>query len=185
MTMPDLVEDGHAEVTETESTNVCRTSGLISPVLPKKDYFVSYTGVDEDIAEWIAYCLEDAGYKVTFQKWDFRPGNNFVLLMNKALYETEHLIAVLSPSYQEAHFAAPEWAAIFSDDPQGLSRKLIPIRVKRFKPGGLFKAIVYIDLVPHLKNRDMEAARTALLDGVREGRAKPKCEPVFPLNCEE
>jgi hypothetical protein len=185
MTMPNLVEDGRAEVTETESTNVCGTAVLISPVLPKKDFFVSYTGVDEDIAEWIAYCLEDAGYKVTFQKWDFRPGNNFVLLMNKALYETEHLIAVLSPSYQEALFAAPEWAAIFSDDPQGLSRKLIPVRVKEFRPGGLLKAIVYLDLVPHLKNKDKEAARTALLDGVREGRAKPKCEPVFPLCCEE
>jgi hypothetical protein len=183
--MPDLVEDGHAEVTETESTNACETAVLISPILPKKDFFVSYTGVDENIAEWIAYCLEDAGYKVTFQKWDFRPGNNFVLLMNKALYESEHLIAVLSPSYQEALFAAPEWAATFSDDPQGLSRKLIPVRVKEFRPSGLLKAIVYIDLVPHLKNKDKETARTALLDGIREGRAKPKCEPIFPLYCEE
>jgi hypothetical protein len=185
MTMPNHVEDGCAEVTETESTNACETTILISTILPKKDFFVSYTEVDENIAEWIAYCLEDAGYKVTFQKWDFRPGNNFVLLMNKALYESEHLIAVLSPSYQEALFAAPEWAAIFSDDPQGFSRKLIPVRVKEFRPNGLLKAIVYIDLVPHLKNKDKETARTALLDGIREGRAKPKCEPIFPLYCEE
>jgi len=183
--MPDLVEDDHSEATGTESTNACETAFPISPILPKKDFFVSYTGVDETIAEWIAYCLEDAGYKVTFQKWDFRPGNNFVLLMNKALYESEHLIAVLSPSYQEALFAAPEWAVVFSDDPQGISRKLIPVRVKEFRPGGLLKAIVYIDLVPHLKNKDRETARIALLDGIRKGRAKPKCEPAFPLYCEE
>jgi hypothetical protein len=176
--MPNLIEDGHADVTETESTNVC--GRIISPVLIKRDFFVSYTVVDQDIAEWIAYCLEDARYNVIFQKWDFRPGNNFVFLMNQALYEAEHLLAVLSPSYQEAVFTAPEWAAIFSDDPRGIKRRLIPVRVKEFRPTGLLMPIIYIDLVPHLKKGDKEGARTTLLNGVHEGRAKPECEPIFP-----
>jgi len=156
-----------------------------SPILAKKDLFVSYTTVDEDIAEWIAYCLEDAEYKVTFQKWDFRPGNNLILLMNKALYEANHLLVVLSPSYQEALFTWPEWAAVFYDDPQGIMRKLIPVRVREFKPSGLLKTIIYIDLVPYLKNGNKAGARTALLNGVCEGRAKPECEPIFPSYHEE
>jgi hypothetical protein len=161
------------------------TEVVISPILAKKDFFISYTGVDEGIADWIAFCLEDAGYQVTYQKWDFRPGNNLVLLMNKALYEANHVLAVLSPSYEEALFTSPEWAAVFTDDPQGLNRKLIPIRVKEFKPSGLLKAIIYIDLVPHRKIGDEMGARTALLNGVCEGRAKPKCKPIFPSYHEE
>jgi hypothetical protein len=70
----------------------------VSPFLAKKDFFISYTGVDAEVAEWIASCLEDAGYKVIFDKWDFRPGNNFILLMNQALYEANHLLAILSPA---------------------------------------------------------------------------------------
>lgn len=157
----------------------------VPPVLTKVDFFVSYTEVDEEIAEWIARCLEDAGYKVIFQKWDFRPGNNFVLLMDRYLYEANHLLAVLSPAYQEALYTMPEWATVFADDPQGSNRKLIPVRVKDFKPSGLLKAIIYIDLVPHLRSGDKAGARTALLNGVCEGRAKPKCEPIFPFYSEE
>jgi hypothetical protein len=157
----------------------------VSPFLTKNDFFISYTGVDEEVAEWIAFCLEDAGHQVTFQKWDFRPGNNLVLLMNKALYEANHLLVVLSPSYEEALFPSPEWATAFYDDPQGIMRKLIPVRVKEFKPSGLLKTIIYIDLVPYLKNGDKVGARTALLNGVCEGRSKPKCEPIFPFYREE
>ena len=40
----------------------------------------------------------------------------------------------------------------------------------------LFPQIVYIDLL----NLDEAAAKQALLDGVRHGRAKLKAKPVFP-----
>jgi TIR domain len=43
------------------------------------DFFISYTSADEAWAEWIAWVLEAAGFSVTVQKWDFRPGSNFVL----------------------------------------------------------------------------------------------------------
>ena len=55
-------------------------------------------------------------------------------------------ILVLSPAYLRAVFPAPEWAAAFADDPQGLGRKLVPVRVEACKPQGLLKSIVYIDL---------------------------------------
>lgn len=46
-----------------------------------KDFFISYTGNDRPWAEWIAWVLEEAGYSVVIQAWDFRPGGNFVLDM--------------------------------------------------------------------------------------------------------
>ncbi len=44
----------------------------------QKDFFISYNGKDKDWAEWIAWQLEEAGYSVIIQVWDFRPGGNFV-----------------------------------------------------------------------------------------------------------
>src|SRR5262249_11746111 len=67
------------------------------------------------------------------------------------------------------------WAAAFAEDPQGLFRKLVPIRVDRCRPGGLLRLIVQIDLV----GLDAAQARHTLLDGIK-GRAKPGEPPPFP-----
>ena len=42
------------------------------------DFFISYTQEDRSWAEWIGWVLEEEGYAVTLQAWDFRPGGNFV-----------------------------------------------------------------------------------------------------------
>jgi hypothetical protein len=42
-------------------------------------------------AEWIAWTLEEVRYKVEVQAWDFRPGGNFVLVMQRAAAEAELL----------------------------------------------------------------------------------------------
>lgn len=110
------------------------------------------------------------------QAWDFRPGSNFVLEMDRAAKEAEHTIAVLSPDYLTARYTAPEWAVAFSQDPAGQKGKLLPVRVRECDAGGLIGPIVYIDLVG-LKE---DAARDALIAGVRRGRAKPRTSPRFP-----
>lgn len=141
------------------------------------DFFISYTGADRNWAEWIAWILEDAGYTVRLQAWDFRPGNNFVLMMQGAAAEARQTIFILSPDFLEASYAQPEWAAAFSGDPEGLRRKLIPIRVRECQPEGLIAQIVYIDLV--VTSGEGEAAQ-CVLNGVKPGRAKPKDKPLFP-----
>ena len=79
----------------------------------KKDFFVSYNRHDKTWAEWIAWTLEAAGYTVVIQVWDFRPGGNFVLDMQRAAAQAERTIAVLSRTYLESQFTQPEWAAAF------------------------------------------------------------------------
>ena len=66
----------------------------------KKHFFVSYNGHDKQWAEWIAWILEEAGYSVIIQAWDFRPGSNFVLEMQNATVQAEKTIAVLSNNYR-------------------------------------------------------------------------------------
>jgi hypothetical protein len=142
------------------------------------EFFVSYTEVDERWAEWIAYKLEGGGYRCIIQAWDFRPGSNFVLEMHEAARTAERTILVLSPAYLRAVFTAPEWAIAFANDPGGLQRKLVPVRVGACKPEGLLKSIVYIDLV----GLDEDVASAALLRGVKRGRAKRRKKPPFPAH---
>jgi hypothetical protein len=140
------------------------------------DFFISYNGADREWAEWIAWVLEEAGFTILLQAWDFRPGGNFVLEMHRAAIRAERIIAVLSPDYLGASFPQPEWAAGFVRDPEGLNQQLVPVMVRPCEPAGMLKAIVQI----RLYGLRREEARANLLAGVVPGRAKPVSEPAFP-----
>lgn len=140
-----------------------------------KDFFISYNKADAEMATWIAWQLEEAGYTTAIQAWDFGPGNNFVMAMHKAATEAQRTIAVLSPDYLQAKFTAPEWAAAFAQDPTGEQRLLIPVRVREVNLSGLLKPIVYIDLVA----QNEKEAKIRLLSGVLMDRKKPISKPPF------
>ncbi|MFZ0694366.1 MAG: toll/interleukin-1 receptor domain-containing protein [Alphaproteobacteria bacterium] len=141
------------------------------------DFFISYTSADEAWAEWIAWTLEENGFKAVVQKWDFAAGSNFVLEMQRAAAQAKRTIAVLSPDYlSDSRFGAAEWASAFAKDPDGLKRALIPVRVRACAAEGLLNTIVHVDLV----GLDEAAARKRLLDNVTGARRKPAGRPSFP-----
>src|SRR5258708_7820786 len=144
-----------------------------------KDFFISYDRADSRWAEWIAWQLEEAGYSIIIQVWDFPPGSNIVLQMQKATSNAKLTIAVLSPNYLDATYTASEWAAAFRQDPQGENRTLLPIRVRPCELNGLLASIVYIDFVGL---EDEALARDMLLKGVQRqsDRNKPDIAPSFP-----
>lgn len=139
-------------------------------------FFISYTGSDEPWAVWVADALERAGYLTRLQAWDFRPGSNFVVEMQRAASEADRTIAILSRAFLESRFTPAEWAAAFVRDPRGETRSLVPIRVEDVEPPGLLGPIVYIDL----HGLDEERARQVLLAGIKEGRGRPTAPPPFP-----
>ena len=139
-------------------------------------FFVSYAGADVAWAEWIAWQLEAAGYRVVIEAWDFGAGSDFVTEMRRATARVERTVAVLSPAYVASGFAIAEWNAAFATDPTGEARKLLPVRVVDFAPEGLDATRVYVDLV----GLDETSARGRLLAAVSTGRAKPKTSPPFP-----
>lgn len=141
----------------------------------RKDFFISYTGVDQQWAEWIAFQLEAAGYTLFIQTWDFRPGSNFVAEMDKASQYAERTLIVLSSAYLESDYAFAEWATALRKDPKGKDGRVLPVRIQECEVDGLLGSIVYIDLV----GLDKQHARDQLLAGVQRGRAKPTHVP-FP-----
>ncbi|WID99691.1 toll/interleukin-1 receptor domain-containing protein (plasmid) [Bosea vestrisii] len=140
------------------------------------DFFISYTGVDRQWAEWIAFVLEEEGFTTILQAWDFRPGSNFVLEMQKASEAAQRTIMVLTADYLKSGMAAPEWASAFGRDPQGLERRLLPITARACEPQGLLKTIVQVRIV----GMDEANAREAILAGANRARAKPSNRPAFP-----
>lgn len=143
------------------------------------DFFVSYAEPDRDWAVWIAWQLQEEGYQIVLQDWDFSPGSNFVVNMQSALTQAERVVAVLSAKYIDRRFPKAEWAAAFANDPTGEARKLLPVRIEDFRPTGIFSSIVYVDLV----GRQEEQARDILLSGIKRainGRTPPLRPPQFP-----
>ena len=142
------------------------------------DFFISYNRHDKAWAEWIAWTLEEDGYTVVIEAWDFRAGGNFALDMHRAASEAERTIAVLSTNYLNGQFTHPEWAAAFAQDPTGEKHLLVPVRVGACEPAGLLGSIIYVDLV----DLDEGEAKDWLLQSLAEGRAKPDEKPYFPGN---
>jgi len=140
----------------------------------KRDFFISFNQADRTWATWIAWLLEEAGYSVFFQDWDFQ--GNFVLEMDRAHQHSRRTIAVLSPDYLTSRFTAPEWAARFAEDATSAFDLLVPVRVRSCELGGLLAQIVYVDLI----DCDEARVKQCLLERVHGLRRKPEEPPIFP-----
>jgi TIR domain len=131
-------------------------------------FFVSYTGADTAWAEWIAWQLEAAGDQTIVQAWDFRPGENFIVNMRRALDSTDRTLAVVSAAYLESVYGSDEWTAAFVHDRPETSR-LVVIRVQDVVLPRLLRPWIYIDRPPNASTK-----------GCNWGGASPTSLPPSP-----
>jgi tetratricopeptide (TPR) repeat protein len=143
------------------------------------DFFVSYTQADRAWAEWIAWQVEEAGYRALVQAWDIVPGDNWVSRMDEGVARAARTIAVVSPDYLTSVYGTAEWQAAWRDDPLGQKRKLLPVRVAETERQGLLAQIVDVDLVG-LPEPDARRRVHAAITAAMTGRAKPATAPGFP-----
>ncbi|CUU61226.1 TIR domain-containing protein [Parafrankia irregularis] len=143
------------------------------------DFFISYTGADQGWAEWIAWQLEEAGYRVYLQAWDFVAGSNWMNMMTRGIEHSQRTIAVLSSAYMTSVWGAAEWQAALRHDPDGFKRKVLPVRIENCPRPELLEGVVSVDLFGLVRDQ----AKERLLDTVTSvvaGRKKPATEPDFP-----
>ncbi|MFG3493586.1 TIR domain-containing protein [Streptomyces sp. NPDC047928] len=144
------------------------------------DFFISYSPADEAWASWIAWTLEEAGYRTVVQAWDFVPGSNFIDFMHRGVSESAAVIAVLSRHYERSLYGRMEWTAALRADPESPERRLLTVRVDDTPVEGLLATITYVDLVGVA---DAAAARALLLTRVEQaidGHARPARRPGYP-----
>ncbi len=102
--------------------------------------FISYTGVDEPWATWVATVLESAGLTARVQVWDSPPGTNFVEWMNAQLAGARWTVALYSEAYFASQWCTAEWTA-------SLARQtLLPIRLEPVEPPAVLRMITWVDL---------------------------------------
>jgi tetratricopeptide (TPR) repeat protein len=148
-----------------------------TPETPDRyDFWISHSGKDQKWGEWVAWQLDQDGYKVLLDVWDFRPGASFVERMSHAASRSDRLVLVLSSSYGEAKFVRPEWANFFRRDPAARKNTIIPVRVEDVTAPEIIGDLIWVDLVGCAE----EEARLRLLMGVRPDAARPDLPPPFP-----
>jgi hypothetical protein len=123
--------------------------------------------------------LEEGGYSVFFQDWDFR--GNFVEHMNRAHSQAHRTIAVLSDHYFGSDFTLAEWSARFAQDPASREDRLIPVKAGTLTGENILGPIIYADLT----DCSEKEAQERLLGRVRKAvdasyRSKPQSRPGFP-----
>ncbi len=80
---------------------------------------VSHAGRDTAWAEWLAWQLEQAGYRVELDVWDWAPGEDFITRMQQALQRADRLLAVCTEVYFASTFGGAELRAAFAQQAAG------------------------------------------------------------------
>lgn len=159
---------------------VMLTDGELNGQAGELDFFISYSPADEQWASWIAWTLEEAGYRTVVQAWDFVPGTNFIDFMDRGVSESAAVIAVLSRHYERSTYGRMEWQAALRASPESPDRRLLTVRVDDIPVEGLLATLTYVDLVGV---DDQDAARSMLLTRVGhalDGHALPGRRPGYP-----
>jgi hypothetical protein len=143
----------------------------------RKDFFVSHAGPDRAWAEWVAWELIEAGYKVLLDLWDWSAGRNVIASINDALEQSDRVVALFSAAYfDRSRYTTEEWTSTLVHGAE--EHRLIPIRVEDVpvtQVPPVLRAIKCCDIV----GMSEEWARKAVLEAVK-GPRRPDSKPVFP-----
>jgi hypothetical protein len=140
----------------------------------RTDFFISHAGRDTGWAEWLAWQLQQAGYSVELDVWDWAPGEDFVTRMQAALQRADRLLAVCTEAYFASAFGGAELRAAFAGQ-AGAEGRIVPVIVEPVTLPPLYAPLIHLDLT----GLDEAAAATRLQDRLAGGR--PTGPPPFPL----
>ena len=109
------------------------------------DFFISHAGRDTAWAEWLAWQLQELGYTVELDVWDWAPGEDFVARMAAALESADRLLAVCSQAYFASPFGGAELRAAFTREAAGDGR-IVPVLVEPVTLPALYAPLIHLNL---------------------------------------
>jgi hypothetical protein len=137
------------------------------------DFFISHAGRDTGWAEWLAWQLQEAGWTVELDVWDWAPGEDFVARMAAALERADRLLAVCTETYFASAFGGAELRAAFAQHAV-VEGRIVPVLVEPVTLPALYAPLIRLDLT----NLDEAAAAARLRARLAGGR--PTGPPPFP-----
>jgi len=69
---------------------------------PRWDFFISYDPADREWADWIAWTLDEAGYRILHDRWDLVAGGNRQVFLQEGIADSGRTLAIVS-----RHYVAP------------------------------------------------------------------------------
>jgi TIR domain-containing protein/tetratricopeptide repeat protein/NB-ARC domain-containing protein len=145
----------------------CRVSG------ENTDFFSRHAGRDTAWAEWLAWQLQQAGYGVELDVWDWAPGEDFVARMQAALESADRVLAVCTEAYFASVYGGAELRAAFVRQAKDVGR-IVPVLVEPVTLPPLYAPLIRLDLT----GLDEAAAAARLRARLAAGR--PIVPPPFP-----
>src|SRR3954452_1522009 len=139
----------------------------------RTDFFISHAGRDTAWAEWLAWQLQQAGYTVGLDVWDWAPGEDFVARMSAALESADRLLAVCIEAYFSSAFGGAELRAAFVGQAKAAGR-IVPVLVEPVTLPPLYAPLIRLDLT------GLDEAAAAARLRARLIRARPTGSPPFP-----
>jgi TIR domain-containing protein/tetratricopeptide repeat protein len=135
------------------------------------DFFISHAGRDTGWAEWLAWQLQQAGYRVELDVWDWAPGEDFVARMAAALERAGRVLAVCSEAYFASAFGGAELRAAFAQQSAG---RVVPVLVEPVTLPPLYAPLIHLDLT------GLDEATAAARLRARLTGGRPTAAPPFP-----
>jgi tetratricopeptide (TPR) repeat protein len=143
------------------------------------NFFISHAGADRAWAEWVAWELDEAGYTLELDVWDWAAGQNFVLKMNNALARCERVVALFSAAYFDPErYTTEEWTATLAHLLGMKKDLLVPVRVEEVA-ADVVPPLLKPLIAPRLFGLPEEETRRTLLAAVADP-VRPDRKPVFP-----
>jgi len=150
-----------------------------------KDFFISYASTDHPWAEWIAWVLEDNGYKVTAKTWESSESKNAIrewrnavahqlnlqkVTADNIIAKSQYILVVLSKAYLQAVASEKERDEDLQIILSTQYRSFISIRVEAVNLDGMFAELIRVDLVDevNLSNKSEVEAEQAILSALQK-----------------
>ena len=133
-----------------------------------RDIFISYSHVDKEwVDDYLVLRLQTAGLTIFEDDRDFAYGVDIQLSIRQGVQRCRHLLAVVSPAWNESAWTEYESILAIARDPTGENRGIIPVKIRPCTIPDRIKKLLAVDLT-NIDNRDKELAKLFRQLGVRE-----------------
>src|SRR3954454_9463701 len=95
-------------------------------------------------AEWLAWQLQQAGYTVELDVWDWATGEDFVARMQTALESADRLLAVCTEAYFASAFGGAELRAAVAGQAAAAGR-LVPVLAEPVALPPLYAPLIHLE----------------------------------------
>ncbi|MBI1928303.1 toll/interleukin-1 receptor domain-containing protein [Candidatus Poribacteria bacterium] len=132
---------------EDPKKNLEDRAKIINGIMSK--IFLSHSSADKDFVERLANDLVNNDYRVWFDKWEIKIGDNIVEQINSGISESDYLAFIISKSSVESRWVINEWTAMFVGAVNQRSAKILPILIEDCEIPPILRSYRYADFRDH------------------------------------